>query len=174
MMSDPRRGDLDALLPEVYHELRRVAAAYMRREQPGRTVQATALVHDAYLRLMREPNTQWANRAHFCALAAHAMRQILVEQARARRREKRGGDRQRITLADIASPSAADTPDLEALDEALSRLTAMDPELGRLVELRYFGGLSIEDVAAVLEVSPATVKRRWSTARAWLRQELDR
>jgi RNA polymerase sigma-70 factor, ECF subfamily len=172
-MSESRRSDLDAVVPEVYQELRRVAAAYMRREEPGRTVQATALVHDAYLRLMREPNTQWANRAHFCALAAHAMRQILVEQARARRRDKRGGARQRITLADLAAPSAADSPDLEALDEALTRLTAMDPELGRLVELRYFGGLSIDEAATLLEVSPATIKRRWSTARAWLRQAME-
>ncbi len=170
-MSDEARPAIDDLLPVVYDELKRVAAACMRREQPGRTVQATALVHEAYLRLAREPNPRWQNRAHFCAIAAHAMRQILVEQARARRRLKRAGDRQRVTLADVAQPEDA-AVDLEALDEALTRLAALDPELGRLVELRYFGGLSIEDVAAVEHISPATVKRRWSTARAWLRKEL--
>ncbi|MCC7124615.1 MAG: sigma-70 family RNA polymerase sigma factor [Acidobacteria bacterium] len=170
-MSDQARPAIDDLLPVVYDELKRVAAAYMRREQPGRTVQATALVHEAYLRLAREPNPRWQNRAHFCAIAAHAMRQILVEQARARRRLKRAGDRQRVTLVDVAQPDDVDV-DLEDLDEALTRLTAMDPELGRLVELRYFGGLSIEEVAAVEEISPATVKRRWSTARAWLKKAL--
>jgi RNA polymerase sigma factor (TIGR02999 family) len=168
-----KREALDALLPLVYDELHRQAAAYMRRERPGPTIQATALVHEAYLRLMREPNTRWQNRAHFCAIAANSMRQILVERARARRRLKRAGDQQRITLSDaIQSTSTADAVDVEMLDAALNRLTALDPDLARLVEMRFFGGLSIEETAAVLDVSPATVKRSWAAARAWLKREM--
>ncbi len=167
-----KREALEALLPLVYDELRRQAAAYMRRERPGQTIQATALVHEAYLRLMKEPNTRWQNRAHFAAIAAHSMRQILVERARARKRLKRAGDQQRITLSD-AIPAASAVPlDVEQLDDALGRLADMDPELARLVELRFFGGLSIEDTAEVLGVSPATVKRSWATARAWLKREM--
>jgi RNA polymerase sigma factor (TIGR02999 family) len=171
--SSGKREALEALLPLVYDELRRQAAAYMRNERPGQTIQATALVHEAYLRLMKEPNTRWQNRAHFCAIAANSMRQILVERARARGRLKRAGDQQRITLSD-AIPAAAppEAVDVELLDAALSRLAVMDPELARLVELRFFGGLSIEETAAVLGVSPATVKRSWATARAWLRREM--
>jgi RNA polymerase sigma factor (TIGR02999 family) len=171
--SSGKREALEALLPLVYDELRRQAAAYMRNERPGQTIQATALVHEAYLRLMKEPNTRWQNRAHFCAIAANSMRQILVERARARGRLKRAGDQQRITLSD-AIPAAAEPEavDVELLDAALSRLAVMDPELARLVELRFFGGLSIEETAAVLGVSPATVKRCWATARAWLRREM--
>ena len=169
-----RQDALDQLLPIVYDELRRVARAYMRRERPGQTVQATALVHEAYLRLMREPNTRWQNRAHFCAIAAHAMRQILVERARARGRLKRAGDRQRVTLTDLAAdPAAGVAADVEALDEALTRLATLDPELARLVELRYFGGLSIEETSAALGLSPATTKRRWAVARAWLKDALE-
>lgn len=167
-----KREALDALLPLVYDELRRQAAAYMRREQPGHTIQATALVHEAYLRLMKEPNTRWQNRAHFCAIAANSMRQILVERVRARKRIKRAGDQQRITLSDAIAAPAAEAVDVELLDAALTRLGAMDPELARLVELRFFGGLSIEETAEVLGVSPATVKRSWATARAWLRREM--
>jgi RNA polymerase sigma factor (TIGR02999 family) len=168
-----KREALDALLPLVYDELHRQAAAYMRRERPGQTIQATALVHEAYLRLMREPNTRWQNRAHFCAIAANSMRQILVERARARRRLKRAGDQQRITLSDaIQSTSTADAVDVEMLDAALNRLTALDPDLARLVEMRFFGGLSIEETAEVLDVSPATVKRSWAAARAWLKREM--
>jgi RNA polymerase sigma-70 factor, ECF subfamily len=167
-----KREALEALLPLVYDELRRQAAAYMRRERPGHTIQATALVHEAYLRLMKEPNTRWQNRAHFCAIAAHSMRQILVERARARHRLKRAGDQQRITLSDAMTAPASDAVDVEALDEALTRLSAMDPDLARLVEMRFFGGLTIEETADVMGVSPATVKRSWATARAWLRREL--
>lgn len=167
-----KREALEALLPLVYDELRRQAAAYMRRERPGQTIQATALVHEAYLRLMKEPNTRWQNRAHFCAIAANSMRQILVERARARGRLKRAGDQRRITLSDAIPAAAAETVDVELLDAALSRLAEMDPELARLVELRFFGGLSIEETAEVLGVSPATVKRSWATARAWLRREM--
>lgn len=171
--SEGKREALDELLPLVYDELHRQAAAYMRRERPGHTIQATALVHEAYLRLMKEPNTRWQNRAHFSAIAANSMRQILVERARARRRLKRAGDQQRITLSDaIPAASTAESVDVEVLDDALNRLSAMDPELARLVELRFFGGLSIEETAGLLGVSPATVKRSWATARAWLKREM--
>jgi RNA polymerase sigma-70 factor (ECF subfamily) len=168
-----KREALEALLPFVYDELHRLAAAYMRRERPGQTLQATALVHEAYLRLLREKHTRWENRAHFCAIAAGSMRQILVERARARGRLKRAGDQHRITLSDaIPAHHTADAVDVEALDQALTRLAAMDAELARLVELRFFGGLSIEETAEALGVSPATVKRSWTTAKAWLRREL--
>jgi RNA polymerase sigma factor (TIGR02999 family) len=167
-----KREALDALLPLVYDELHRQAAAYMRRERPGHTIQATALVHEAYLRLMKEPNTRWQNRAHFCAIAANSMRQILVERARARRRLKRAGDQQRITLSDAIPAVTPEALDVELLDAALTRLTELDPELARVVELRFFGGLSIEETAEVLGVSPATVKRSWATARAWLKREM--
>ena len=168
-----KREALEALLPLVYDELHRQAEAYMRRERPGQTLQATALVHEAYLRLMKEPNTRWQNRAHFCAIAANSMRQILVERARARGRLKRAGDQQRITLSDtLAAPQPSDDVDVEQLDSALTRLASFDPELARLVELRFFGGMSIEETAEVLGVSPATVKRSWATARAWLKREM--
>ena len=173
------------LLPVVYGELRRVAAGYLRREKPGQTLQATALVHEAYLRLLREQHVSWQNRAHFCAIAANSMRQILVERARARNAAKRGGGFHRITLDDALSPANlhAQAPghaprraagiDIEALDEALARLAVMDADQARLVELRYFGGLTIEETAEVLGVSPATVKRSWTVAKAWLKKELD-
>jgi len=172
------------LLPVVYGELRRVAAGYLRREKPGQTLQATALVHEAYLRLLREQHVSWQNRAHFCAIAANSMRQILVERARARNAAKRGGGFHRITLDDALSPAnlhaqapgaggGAQGIDIEALDEALARLAVMDADQARLVELRYFGGLTIEETAEVLGVSPATVKRSWTVAKAWLKKELD-
>jgi RNA polymerase sigma factor (TIGR02999 family) len=174
------------LLPVVYGELRRVAAGYLRREKPGQTLQATALVHEAYLRLLREQHVSWQNRAHFCAIAANSMRQILVEWARARNAAKRGGGFHRITLDDALGPAnlhaqapghaaggGAQGIDIEALDEALARLAVMDADQARLVELRYFGGLTIEETAEVLGVSPATVKRSWTVAKAWLKKELD-
>jgi RNA polymerase sigma factor (TIGR02999 family) len=175
LIEDARAGKaeaLDALLPLVYAELRRVAGAYVRRERPGQTLQATGLVHEAYLRLMRDRNVQWQNRAHFCAIAANAMRQILVERARARHAIKRGGAWARMTLNEgtAAAPEAA--VDVEVLDQALGRLAERDPDQARLVELRYFGGLTIEETADVLGVSPATVKRSWMVARAWLKKEL--
>ena len=145
----------------------------MRRERPGQTLQATALVHEAYLRLMRERHVSWQNRAHFCAIAANSMRQILVERARARKALKRGGDAARLSLHEdlLAAPDSG--VDVEALDQALSRLAAQDAGQARLVELRYFGGLTIEETADVLEMSPATVKRSWMVARAWLKKELE-
>ena len=161
------------LLPVVYGELRRVAAGYLRREKPGQTLQATALVHEAYLRLLREQHVSWQNRAHFCAIAANSMRQILVERARARNAAKRGGGFHRITLDDALAVAGVEGIDIEALDQALARLAEMDANQARLVELRYFGGLTIEETAEVLGVSPATVKRSWTVAKAWLKKELD-
>jgi RNA polymerase sigma-70 factor (ECF subfamily) len=179
LVDDASRGHaeaMSALLPVVYQELRRVAAGYLRRERPGQTLQATALVHEAYLRLLREQHVTWQNRAHFCAIAANSMRQILVERARARNAAKRGGGGlQRITLDDAVAATPADDPavDIDALDQALTRLAELDAQQARLVELRYFGGLTIEETAEVLGVSPATVKRSWVVAKAWLRKELD-
>ncbi|MBA2259555.1 MAG: sigma-70 family RNA polymerase sigma factor [Acidobacteria bacterium] len=168
-------GDLsiDTLLPIVYQELRRFAAGYLRREKPGQTLQPTALVHEAYLRLMKDRPGRWQNRAHFCAIAAHSMRQILIERARARGAAKRGGARQRITLDEGLVAGGDRSIDLIALDEALQRLAEIDPEQARLVELRFFGGLTIEETADALNMSPATVKRHWTVAKAWLTRELE-
>jgi RNA polymerase sigma-70 factor (ECF subfamily) len=170
---------VDRLLPEAYQELRRLAAAYLRRERPGQTLQPTALVHEAYLRLLKDKPGRWQNRAHFCAIAANAMRQILVERARARAALKRGGGQPRVTLVegveagvDQAAARANAPVDLLALDQALTRLAALDAQQARVVELRYFGGLSVEETADALGVSPATVKRDWSVARAFLAREL--
>ena len=167
---------LSGVTPEVYGELRKVAHRYMAREIKGRTLQATALVNEAWLKLANEKSMTWKNCAHFRAVAAHIMRELLVERARARAAQKRGGSRVRISLnaVDIAVPNSneADDVDILALHEALERFSAFDPELARLVELRFFGGLSIEETAATLACSPATVKRGWTTARAWLRHEL--
>jgi RNA polymerase sigma-70 factor, ECF subfamily len=174
-LDQARTGKTDAiaaLLPLVYGELRRVAAAYLRREKPGQTLQPTALVHEAYLRLVRDRHVTWQNRAHFCAIAAHSMRQILIEKARARKAAKRGGAWARISLDEGVGAAPGLDLDVEALDEALSRLESFDPQRARLVELRFFGGLSIDETAEVLGVSPATVKRGWTVARAWLRREL--
>jgi RNA polymerase sigma factor (TIGR02999 family) len=176
LVEEAGRGKAEAmaeLLPVVYQELRRVAAGYLRRERPGQTLQATALVHEAYLRLLREQHVSWQNRAHFCAIAANSMRQILVERARARNAAKRGGGFHRITLDDALAPAETPGVDVEALDQALSRLAALDADQARLVELRYFGGLTIEETAEVLGISPATVKRSWTVAKAWLKKELD-
>lgn len=168
----PDDRPVDALLPIVYEELRRLAAAYLRRERPGQTLQPTALVHEAYLRLMKDRPDRWQNRAHFCAIAAHSMRQILIEKARARDARKRGGGERRITLEEALVAGQAPSIDLLALDLALDRLAAIDAEQARLVELRFFGGLTIEETADALNMSPATVKRHWTMARAWLAREL--
>ena len=170
-MSQPE--SLDSLLPIVYQELRRLAAGYLRRERPGQTLQPTALVHEAYLRLMKDRPGRWQNRAHFCAIAAHSMRQILIERARARGAAKRGGARQRITLDEGLVAGSDRSIDLIALDEALERLAAIDPEQARLVELRFFGGLTVEETAEAMDISPATVKRHWTVAKAWLTRELE-
>jgi RNA polymerase sigma factor (TIGR02999 family) len=172
-------GDLaavDELVPMVYGELRRQARRCMRAQEPGHTLQTTALVHEAYLRLIGQSHVEWKSRAHFFGVAAKAMRSILVDHARARNAAKRGGAARPVTLSEASDIEAAsDTErgvDVLALDEALSRLDELDPRKGRLVELRYFGGLGIEEAAVVLGVSPATVKREWTTARAWLKREL--
>jgi RNA polymerase sigma-70 factor, ECF subfamily len=173
-----RGGDreaLNALVQLVSDELRRLAHAYMRRERPGQTLQATGLVHEAWARLMGAGHVNAQNRAHFMAIAANVMRQILVERARARRAAKRGGDPDRVTLDDAVLPAAAGTTlDIEALDEALTRLAAESPELARIVELRFFGGLTVEETAEQVQLSPATVKRRWTLAKAHLLRELGR
>jgi RNA polymerase sigma factor (TIGR02999 family) len=172
MTEDDRQpADAQDLTPLVYDELRRLAAAYMRRERPGQTLQATALVHEAYLRLAGA-GTPWHDRRHFIGIAARSMRQILVERARARGAQKRWAGLDRVSLSDALAK--ADQPDrmLPALDEALTRLEAEDAELARLVELRYFAGLSIDETGEALAMSPATVKRRWAMARAWLFREL--
>jgi RNA polymerase sigma-70 factor (ECF subfamily) len=171
-MPEDERQSLDSLLPLVYKELRRLAAGYLRREKPGQTLQPTALVHEAYMRLMKDRPDRWQNRAHFCAIAAHSMRQILIERARARGAAKRGGARHRVTLDDAFAAGENRSIDLLALDEALERLAALDPEQARLVELRFFGGLTVEETAEAMDISPATVKRHWTIAKAWLTREL--
>ena len=159
----------------VYAELHRQAARAMGRESPEHTLQATALVSEAYLRLIDQSRVQWRNRAHFFGVAAQLMRRVLVDHARGRLADKRGGGARQFTLGD--ADAANDEPndagvDVLALHEALERLAALDADQARVVELRYFGGMTIEDTAEVLGVSPATVKREWAVARAWLRREL--
>ena len=171
-MAGDDRQSLETLLPVVYQELRRLAAAYLRRERPGATLQPTALVHEAYLRLAKDAPGRWQNRAHFCAIAAHSMRQILIDRARARHAAQRGGGRQRVTLDEGTAAAAGRGIDLLALDEALERLSALDPAQARIVELRFFGGLTIEETATAMSISPATVKRHWTVASAWLAREL--
>jgi len=172
-VKDDERQSLDSLLPVVYKELRRLAAGYIRHEKPGQTLQPTALVHEAYLRLMKDRPDRWQNKAHFCAIAAHSMRQILIERARARNAQKRWGEKARITLEEELVQGGERTVDLLALDEAIERLAALDPAQARIVELRFFGGLTVEETADALDVSPATVKRHWTVARAWLARELE-
>jgi RNA polymerase sigma-70 factor, ECF subfamily len=159
------------LAPQVYDELRRLAGAYMRRERPGQTLQATALVHEAYLRLAGA-GTPWTDKRHFVGIAARSMRQILVERARARGAQKRWAGLDRVTMTDALAVAANAEGMLPALDEALTRLEQVDAEQARIVELRYFAGLSIEETADALGMSPATLKRRWAMARAWLFREL--
>ena len=173
--SDGRREALEDLVPLVYEDLRRMAAGYMQRESAGHALQPTALVHEAYVRLVDQRQVKWRNRAHFFGVAAGMMRRILVDQARLRRAEKRGGRWERVTLSGIDVP--ANTPpeiDVLALHEALERLSGFDPRQERIVELRYFGGLTIEEAAEVLGISEATVVREWTIAQAWLRAELSR
>jgi RNA polymerase sigma factor (TIGR02999 family) len=171
-----RKGDQEALarlVPLVYAELQRLAAGYLRRERPGHSLQATALVHEAYVRLVAQKALAPANRAHLLAIAANLMRQILVERARARRTLKRGGGPIHLTFDESLAPTRERSIDLLALDEALARLETLNARHARIVELRYFAGLSVEETAAALGVSPATVKREWTVARAWLHRALD-
>jgi RNA polymerase sigma factor (TIGR02999 family) len=163
----------EQLLPFVYDELKRLASAQMAKERPGQTLQATALVHEAYVRLVDVERVQhWKSRGHFYAAAAEAMRRVLIERARSKKREKRGGDWHRVDFENL-DPACSVTPDqLVALDEALARLTMLDEVAGKLVSLRYFAGLALNEAAEVCGVSPATAYRRWAYARAWLNCEL--
>jgi RNA polymerase sigma factor (TIGR02999 family) len=158
-------------LTAVYDELRRLAAAYMRRERPGQTIQATALVHEAYLRLAAA-DVRWNDRQHFIGVAARSMRQILVDRARARGAQKRWAGLDRVSLTESLVRASDEEAMLPALDEALTRLEALDQEQARIVELRYFMGMSVEEAALAIGISPATLKRRWAMARAWLLREL--
>jgi RNA polymerase sigma factor (TIGR02999 family) len=170
-VSEGGRAALDQLIPVVYDDLRRVAAAQMRRETAGQSLQPTALVHEAYLRLVDQRHVQWRNRAHFFGVAASLMRRILVDHARARLADKRGGGLERVTLA---GDEAGESPpiDVLALHESLQRMAAFSPRQGRIVELRYFGGLTIDEAAEVIGISSATLVREWTIAKAWLRADL--
>ena len=168
------QGALARVLPLVYQELRRLASGYLRRERRDHTLQTTALVHEAYLRLAGQDDLGWQNRPHFRAIAAQTMRRILVEHARARGRKKRGTSPQRVALEDVHALSAAPSVEIQALDEALGRLAVFDSQQARIVELRFFAGLTVDEAADVLGVSNATIKRDWAMARAWLRRELER
>ncbi|MEW5975943.1 MAG: sigma-70 family RNA polymerase sigma factor [Acidobacteriota bacterium] len=165
------REALERLLPLVYNELRRLAKSYLRKERVDHTLQGTALVHEAYLKLIDQRNVRWQNRAHFFGVAAQMIRRILVDHARAHLAAKRGAGL-KLSLDEAEEPSTSGQVDLVDLDDALNRLSALDPQQGQIVELRYFGGLSIEETAEVLHISPATVKRDWSMAKAWLHREL--
>jgi RNA polymerase sigma factor (TIGR02999 family) len=169
--SDGDRGALERLTPIVYQELRRLARRYMKGERPGHSLQTTALVNEAYVRLVDYKRMQWQNRAHFFAVSAQLMRRILVEHAR-RHNLKRGGDLQHVSLDEAAAVGAGKATDLLALDDAMNALARIDPRKAQVVEMRFFGGLSVEETAEVLKVSSITVLRDWSTARAWLYREM--
>lgn len=167
-------GALEQLTPLVYSELRRLAASYLRRERSDHTLQSTALVHEAYLRLIDQNSVNWQSRAHFFGIAARMIRRILVDHARSHQAQKRGGAAEKLALDEaLAVPGQGDT-DLVRLDEALKTLAEMDPQQARVIELRFFTGLSIDETAEALGISPATVKRDWVTAKAWLFRELSR
>lgn len=170
--TDGNKAALDRLLPAVYQELRRLAGQYLRRERVEHTLQATALVHEAYLRLIDQKNVQWQNRAHFYGVAAQMMRRILVDHARRHLSEKRGGRQQKLSLDDALELPEKRHWNLVALDDALTRLAEIDERKCRVVELRFFGGLSVEETAEVLDVAPATVMRDWAMAKAWLLREM--
>jgi RNA polymerase sigma-70 factor (ECF subfamily) len=172
-----RKGSAGAeaeLMEQVYGELRRLAAAYMRRERAGQTLQPTAVVNEAYLRLLPQRGVSWENRAHFFGIAARMMRRVLVDHARRKRAAKRdAGPGEPVTISNVPSPAReADPVDVLALHDALSALNKLDPRQAEIVEMRFFAGLTVEEVAEVLQVSPATVKREWSTAKAWLKQQM--
>lgn len=168
-------GNLEAraeLMSVVYDELRRLAASYLRRERSDHTLQPTALVNEAYLRLVEQQNVSWQNRHHFFGAAAQLMRRILVDHARGRLAEKRGSGFAKVELTEAIAMSREQPAEMLALDESLTRLAAQDPQQGRIVELRVFAGLSVEETAALLQISPATVKRDWAMAKAWLLREI--
>lgn len=164
---------LEQLIPVVYNELKRMARRHVARER-GQTLQATALVHEAYMKLVDQRSVSWQNRAHFFAIAARLMRRILMKRARRRQAAKRGGDATELCVDEVEIRSGEPPVDVIALDAALTRLATVDPRQGDIVELRFFGGLSIEETAEALDISPATVKREWRTAKAWLYKEIQR
>ena len=175
LLREARAGDraaLDELLPLVYRELRQIAARHLAQERPGHTLQATALVHEAYLRLIDQHSVDWRNRAHFFSIAAEMMRRVLVNHAVGRRAQKRGAGETLLSLDEVISFPDRQDVDLIVLDEALNRLTELDPLQARIVEMRFFAGLTVEEVAEVLGVSDSEVKREWRSARAWLTAQM--
>jgi RNA polymerase sigma-70 factor (ECF subfamily) len=172
-LSEGKRDVETELIPQVYAELRRLAGLYMRRERGNHTLQPSALVHEAYLRLVQQANIQWQSRAHFFATASHLMRHILVDHARARQAGKRGGVQHQVTFDDAVANVPERSIDILALHEALDRLATFDARQARVVELHFFGGLSFEEIASIMHISDRTAKRDWSMARAWLKHELD-
>jgi RNA polymerase sigma factor (TIGR02999 family) len=166
------REVIDKLLPLVYDKLRELAANYLRRERSGHTMQATALVHEAYLKLVDQQELRWQNRAHFFGVAAQAMRRILVDYARGHRAAKRGHGQPKVALDEVAAISEERSEEIVALDEALTKLAAFDPQQSKIVELRYFSGLTLEETAEALGISASTVKREWNMAKAWLHREI--
>ena len=173
-VSQGDRGAVDLLLPVIYDELRKLAANYLRRERPDHTLQPTALVHEAYLRLIDQSRVNWQNRAHFFGVAAQIMRRLLVDHARKHNAEKRGPDFQKLSLDENIDRAVERSAELIALDDALKTLATFDAQKARMVELRYFGGLSIEETADVMGVTPTTIKRHWRFAKAWLHGEMQR
>src|SRR5947199_3811223 len=171
--SNGDKAALDRLMPLIYEELRQLARHYMNRERAGHTLQTTALVNEAYLRLINRKQVHWQNRAHFFAIAAHLMRSILVDHARSHAYAKRGGGARKIALDEAVIISEERAAEVVALDEALGQLAEIDPRQSRIVEMRFFAGLTIEETAEVLSLSPATIKREWSTAKAWLFHEMN-
>jgi RNA polymerase sigma factor (TIGR02999 family) len=175
LLSELTRGNPEAgtkLIPLVYDELRRMANGYMRRERTGHTLQATALVHEAYLKLLGQHSVDWQNRAHFFGIAAHLMRRVLIDHARGHVRDKRGGGAEAVPLEEDLVFSAEKSADFLELDSALERLAAIDARQAKIVEMRFFGGLTVEETAEVLGISAKTVKRDWTVAKAWLHGEL--
>lgn len=170
--SDGDQAALDQLMPLVYDELRHLAHSYLKRERPGHTLQTTALVNEAYLRLIDQHRVEWQNRAHFFGIASQLMRRILVDHARSRHVAKRGGGARQVSLDEAMVVSAERAAEVVALDEALTALAAIDRRKSQIVEMRFFGGLSIEETAEVLAVSPGTVMRDWTLAKAWLHREI--
>ena len=175
LLADWSKGDnfaFEQLMPLVYEELRRMARRYMRRQPSGHTFQTTELIHEAYLKIAGQSEQNWQNRAHFFGVAAQAMRHILVDYARSKQSQKRGGWQERVTLSDNIAVTGNQPKEIVALDEALNSLSALDERKSRVVELKYFGGLKTEEIAEVLKISPETVKRDWRFARTWLLREL--
>jgi len=177
LLQEWREGDraaLDTLLPLVYKELRRLAHARLRNERPGHTLQSAALVNEAYLRLIGLDAPQWENRTHFFAIAARLMREVLVDYARRHRAGKRGGGACKLSLEDATGVSRRQAVDVVALDDALDALAKIDPRQSQVVELRFFAGLSLQEISAALQIAPATVQRDWTAARAWLHREMSK